>query len=110
MKYGKFVIATMVVILMEFGISYLVAQKLNIFYLDAMFYVGLSLTLIFVFFSSTGGLFTNYSEMTTAKSYLGFKNNYKLTRKLGSLSINCLNVGSLLFFLIGLATAFITSN
>ncbi len=52
MKYGKFVISTMVVILFEFGISYLVAQKFNILYLDVMFYVDLSLTLLFIFFSS----------------------------------------------------------
>ena len=107
MRYGKFVISTMIVILLEFGISYLVAQKFNMLYLDAMFYVGLSLTLLFIFFSSTGGLFTNYSEMNTATSKTGLKNGYKLKRTLGSLSINYLNIGSLLFFLLGLATAFI---
>jgi len=106
MKYGKFLILTFAVILVEFGISLLLVQKYNLLLLDSIFYVGIVFSLLFIFFSSTGGLFTNNSEMKTATSNLGFKNSYKLKRTLGSLSINCFNVGSFLFFLIGLAAAF----
>lgn len=77
MKYGKFVISTMVVILFEFGISYLVAQKFNILYLDVMFYVGLSLTLLFIFSQAPE------AYLSTATSKTGLKNGYKLKRTFG---------------------------
>ncbi|TRZ37562.1 hypothetical protein CEQ21_19130 [Niallia circulans] len=106
MKYGRFLILTVAVILVELAISLLLAQKYNLLLLDSIFYVGLVFSLLFIFFSRTGGLFSNYSEMKTAASTLGFKNSYKLKRTIGSLSINCFNVGSFLFFLIGLGAAF----
>lgn len=107
MKLVKFAIFTIIVMLMELGISYLIANKFNLQLLDGIFSVGFVFILVSIFFSSTGGLFTNYIEAKTVKILSGLS-NYKFKRTIGSLSVNCFNVGSILFFLIGLVVAFAT--
>lgn len=105
MKPFKFAIFTIIVIVIEFGISYLVANKFNIRLIDSIFSVGLLLSLFSLFFSSSGGLFSNYSDVKIASSYIGLKNNYKIKRTFEAFNINCFNLGSILFFLIGLVVA-----
>ncbi|MGE8205604.1 hypothetical protein ACQKP0_13685 [Heyndrickxia sp. NPDC080065] len=106
MNYIKFVIFTFIVMIVELVLSYLIAYKFNIRLLDATFFVGVFFSAIFIFFSSSGGLFTNASETLVAKSYIGLKNKYKINRTIGSLRINCFNFGSVLFLLIGFILAF----
>ncbi|HCX51899.1 MAG TPA: hypothetical protein DG757_23410 [Bacillus sp. (in: Bacteria)] len=106
MRYIKFGIYTIIVMMAELGLSYLLAEKFNYYLLDMMFYVGLFSSVFFIFFSSTGGLPTNYSEIRIALSYTGIKNNYKFKRTFGSLSVNCFVLGSVLFFLVGFMVAF----
>ncbi|MGG0718535.1 hypothetical protein ABE096_13205 [Robertmurraya massiliosenegalensis] len=107
MKHLRFGIFTFVVMMVEFGLAYLLAEKFQFLLLDSMFYVGLFFSIFFIFFSSTGGLPTNYSEISVATSYHGLKNNYKLKRTFGSLNVNCFVLGSVLFFIIGFVIAFI---
>lgn len=107
MKRLRLGLFTFLVMVAEFGFAYLLAEKFQLLLLDSMFYVGLFFTLFFIFFSSTGGFPTNYSEMSVATSYHGLKNNYKLKRTFGSLSVNPFVLGSVLFFMIGFVIAFI---
>lgn len=106
MRYVKFGIFTMIVMLVEFGLSYFLAEVFHFRLLDIMFYVGLFFTIFFVFFSSTGGLPTNYSEVRLATSLVGIKSNYKFKRTFGSLRVNSFVLGSVLFFLVGFIVAF----
>ena len=105
MRSFKFAIFTIMVMIIEFGLSYLVANKFNLRLIDAIFTVGLLLTFLSIFLSSTGGLFSNYSDVKIASSFIGLKNNYKIKRTFEALNINCFNLGSILFFLIGLVVA-----
>lgn len=105
MRYIKYGISTIIVMIAEFGLSYILAMKYNFHLLNTMFYVGLFFSAFFVFFSSTGGLPTNYSEVRLASSYVGVKNKYKFKRTNGSLSVNSFVLGSVLFFLMGFLIA-----
>lgn len=107
MKYVRLGIFTMIVIFVELVLSYFLAAKFHYRLLDMMFYVGLFFSLFFVFFSSTGGLPTNYSEIQVAGSYMGIKDNYKFKRTFGSLSVNSFVLGSILFFIMGFLISFI---
>lgn len=107
MRYMKIGISTAIVILVQLGLSYFLAERYHFQLLDMMFYVGLFFTIFSVFFSSTGGLPTNYSEISIATSYIGIKGNYKFKRTFGSLSVNSLVLGSVLFFLVGFIIAFV---
>lgn len=107
MKYVKLGVFTILVMIVEFALSYMLASEFNFRLLDMMFYIGLFSTLFFVFFSSTGGLPTNFSEVRVAKSYLGIKSNYKFKRTFGSLNVNSFLLGSSLFFIMGFLVAFI---
>lgn len=105
-RYLKFGIYTMLVMIVELGLSYFLATKFKLSLLNTMFYVGLCFSVFFVFFSSSGGLPTNFSEVRVATSYSGFKNKYKFKRTNGSLSVNSFVLGSVLFFLMGFIIAF----
>lgn len=106
MKKLWFTIFTVLVMAVEFGISYLISFQFNYQLLGSMFLVGLASSLVTIFFSSTGGIVSNYHESELATSYIGWKNGYKFKRTLGSVSVNCFNIGSVLFFVIGFVVAF----
>jgi hypothetical protein len=93
--------------MVEFSLSYLLAQKYHIPLLDTMFYVGLVSSTFSIFFSSTGGLIRDFNEAQLAKSYLGLKNKYKFKRTFASFSVNSFVVGSVTFFLLGFLAAFL---
>ncbi|TKC19333.1 hypothetical protein [Robertmurraya kyonggiensis] len=106
MKKLWFAIFTVLVMGIEFGISYLIFFLFNYQLLGAMFLVGLVCSLVTIFFSSSGGIVSNYTESNFATSILGLKNGYKFKRTLGSVSVNCFNLGSVLFFVLGFVIAF----
>ncbi|MFD2442520.1 hypothetical protein ACFSO7_00675 [Bacillus sp. CGMCC 1.16607] len=100
MRVLRFVLFTVIVMLVEFGLSYLLSYKAKIPLIDAMFYAGVFFTVIFIYFSSTGGFISNVSQSKIARSYVGLRSNYKFQKTFGSLSVNYLNVGSVLYLLI----------
>lgn len=99
-------IFTVLVMVVEFGISYLIYYQFNYQLFGAMFLVGLVCSLVTIFFSSSGGIVSNYTESELASSYIGVKNGYKFKRRLGSVTVNCFNLGSVLFFISGFFIAF----
>jgi hypothetical protein len=107
MNYVKFAFFTVIVMIIEFGISYLVAYKFNLRFINAISFVGLFFTFISIFLSSTGGALTNLNDIKAATSLSGQMSNYKLKRTSESLSINCFNLGSILFFLIGIVVTLV---
>ncbi|WP_449621522.1 hypothetical protein [Robertmurraya sp. Marseille-Q9965] len=106
MKKLWFVIFTVIVMVVELGISYLISYQFNYQLFGSMFLVGLVCSLVTIFFSSSGGIVSNYTESNLATSFIGLKNGYKLKRSFGSISVNCCNLGSGLFFISGFVIAF----
>lgn len=106
MKIVRLAVLTILVMLVEFGLSYFIANEWNMRLIDVMFFVGLLFSLFFIYFSSTGGITTNFVESSVALSFIGLTNNYKIKRTFGSLQINCFNLGSVLFLLVGFVVAF----
>jgi hypothetical protein len=80
--------------------SYFLSQKFEIKLIDMMFYVGVFTTAISLYFTSEGGIVTNYSEAETASSFQGLKSKHTFKRIIASLNLNFINVGSILFPLI----------
>ncbi|WP_456276368.1 hypothetical protein [Bacillus sp. AK128] len=101
----KYVIFTLIVIAIEFGISYLVNQMTSLHLLDAMFYVAIAFSVLFIFFSSSGGMTSNTNEAKVATSINGSKSNYQMNYSSFSLGLNPLVLGSVLFFVIGIVVS-----
>ncbi|MBM7660320.1 hypothetical protein JOC85_001087 [Bacillus mesophilus] len=102
LKYFTF---TLIVIVVETGLAYLVSQMTGLYLLDAMFYLGIACCATFIYFSSSGGMVANKNEAMVAASILGSKSNYSMKRSPFSLRLNPLVFGSIVFFVLGFVLA-----
>jgi hypothetical protein len=98
----RFITFTLIIILIETGIVYFISEQSAIRFLDLMFYAGVFFMVAAIFFSSSGGLISNMSGSKIMDSAHGILVGFKHERKLGSVSLNPLVVGSVLFFILGI--------
>ncbi|WP_246943522.1 hypothetical protein [Bacillus pinisoli] len=106
MKRIRYWIFTLLVMGGNLGLSYLLSHSMEIRLLDAMFYVGAITTVIFIFFSSSGGFLSTRNEAHIATSIEGSKSNYQMQHSSFSLRVNPLVLGSVLFLFLGFILAF----
>lgn len=101
----RFLFFSMLVVLVELGLTYLISTKVETRFLDLMFYLGVAFVTITLFFSSTGGLISNRSDASVMNSLEGAFGGFKHKREFGSVSLNPLVGGSILYFILGILLA-----
>ncbi|MBM6616961.1 hypothetical protein [Bacillus suaedaesalsae] len=104
----KYLIFTLIVMVLNFGVSYLVSNSIGIHLLDAILYVGIATSTIFIYFSSSGGFTSTRVEAEIATSIEGSKSNYQMKHSPFSLKVNPFVFGCVLFFITGVIIAFLT--
>lgn len=81
----------------QFGATIWIARLINTTFLDAMFFTSIGFLALFIFFSSNGGLVSNYANVMASKQSFG---NDVYKRELFSFRINSFVLSALLFFII----------
>ncbi|KAA0547131.1 hypothetical protein FZW96_14245 [Bacillus sp. BGMRC 2118] len=108
MKPIKYVLLTILVIGVNFGISFAISEAIGIHLLDGMLYVGIATSAMFIYFSSSGGFTSTRVEAEIATSIEGSKNNYQMKHSPFSLKVNPYVLGCILFFITGVIIACVT--
>jgi len=107
LRYIRFLFLTCMVIIIEYLITLFISQKFDLRLIDAFFFVSVFFAVTTLYFSSAGGMFENKSEAEIATSYQGLRSNHKFQRTIGFLYVNFINVGSVLYLIIGFIVAYL---
>lgn len=101
----RFILFSAIVVIIQLIITYFISIKVDIRFLDLMFYLGVGFMVITLFFSSSGGFISNLSDTQVMSSVEGMFGGFKHKREFGSVNLNPLVVGSITFFLLGIILA-----
>ncbi|MFV8827758.1 hypothetical protein [Alkalihalobacterium sp. APHAB7] len=88
---------TLLLLAGQFGATFWIARLINMTFLDTMFFTSIGFLALFIFFSSNGGLVSNYANVMASKQSFG---NDVYKREVFAFRINLFVLSSLLFFII----------